>query len=288
MQSSRLKINDIELVEDDSLGPPLKRTPLEERTTMPAWLPLESNPEVLNPFVWRLGVPAEWGFSDVFGLDPELLMMIPRPCLALCLLFPMEKIAKPRREKLKAARAEAEAAKKADPAGWRDRAQAEQGLFFMEQVQGAGNACGTVATIHAAANAMAAGALNIDVKTPLGRFIAEACVLPTSTARGRELVAADYLHELSDETARSGATDGAGTHDHGDRHFVCFCERGGRLFELDGRNLDEAGAAFPVDHGPTTPETFVDDAAKVIRDEFIALDAENPLFNVVAFGSMAA
>ena len=39
------------------------------------WLPLESNPEVLNPFLWKLGVPGEWGFCDVFGLDPELLAM---------------------------------------------------------------------------------------------------------------------------------------------------------------------------------------------------------------------
>jgi len=40
------------------------------------WLPLESNPEVLNPFVQRLGVSGDWGFADVFGLDPELLMMV--------------------------------------------------------------------------------------------------------------------------------------------------------------------------------------------------------------------
>ena len=30
-------------------------------------------------------------------------------------------------------------------------------------------------------------------------------------------------------------------------------------------------------------EDFVTDAARVIRDEFVALDAENPNFNVVAF-----
>ena len=28
------------------------------------WLPLESNPEVLNPFLWKLGVPGEWGFCE--------------------------------------------------------------------------------------------------------------------------------------------------------------------------------------------------------------------------------
>lgn len=31
------------------------------------WLPLESNPDVLNPFVARLGCPDAWGFTDVFG-----------------------------------------------------------------------------------------------------------------------------------------------------------------------------------------------------------------------------
>jgi ubiquitin carboxyl-terminal hydrolase L3 len=44
------------------------------------WLPLESNPDVLNPFVHRLGLPPDWGFADVFGLDPELLCMVRRTC----------------------------------------------------------------------------------------------------------------------------------------------------------------------------------------------------------------
>ena len=35
------------------------------------WLPLESNPEVLNDFAASLGLDvAQFAFHDVFGLDP--------------------------------------------------------------------------------------------------------------------------------------------------------------------------------------------------------------------------
>ena len=234
----------------------------------PTWLPLESNPEVLNPFLRSLGVPEAWAFCDVFGMDPELLGMVPRPCAALCLLFPCGKVAGPRRAELRAARG--------------DAAETERGLFFTQQLDGCGNACGTIACCHAAANAAAGGAFALDGASPLGRFVAETAGLD-ATERGDALVAADYLHALSDATARAGATEGAGTDDAGDRHFICFVHRAGRLWELDGRTLDAAGRAFPVDHGPSSAESLVEDAATVIRDSFMARDPENLNFNVVAF-----
>ena len=100
--------------------------------------------------------------------------------------------------------------------------------------------------------------------------------------RGRELAKTTELQELSDATAAAGETEGAGTNDAMNSHFICFTMVGGVLYELDGRMRTSDDVAFPLAHGPTTPETFVSDAAKVIREDFMARDPENMNFNVTA------
>ena len=231
----------------------------------PSWLPLESNPEVLNPFVRRMGLPDGWGFADVFGLDEELLMMVPQPCVALCLLYPSTKISAPRREDLR---------KREQPASH------PEGIFFVQQHDEIGNACGTIAAVHALSNCAAAGAFELN-PGPLATFV-ESVKDKSVGDKGWALANAVELQELSDETAAAGETEGAGTDDANDSHFISFVNLKGSLYELDGRTWDADGNAFPVFHGPTSVETFVSDAAKVIREDFMARDPENYGFNVTA------
>ena len=242
---------------------------------MGSWLPLESNPEVLNPFARRLGLPEDWAFTDVFGLDEELLMMVPQPCAALCLLYPSEKISKPRRQEFQV-KAAAQPPPPAD-------------LFFCMQHDGFGNACGTIACVHAVANAALAGSFTLADSGVLRGFVEGAKALPSASDRGHKLLEAKELQTLSDATAAAGETEGAGTDDAQGQHFIAFVNFQGMLYELDGRNFDhdaEGGEAQPVCHGATSAETFLVDAAKVIKDEFMKRDPASINFNVVALSKV--
>ncbi|KAJ8614203.1 hypothetical protein CTAYLR_001101 [Chrysophaeum taylorii] len=229
-----------------------------------SWLPLESTPEVLTPFVRKLGCPAPWGFTDVFGLDDELLAMVPQPCAALVLLFPCAAISAERPRELR---------REAPP----------QNMFFAQQHDDCGNACGTIAIIHSVANAAASGRLALDAG-PLADLIRDA---PRDVAaRGRALVAADKIRDLSNSTAAAGETRGAGTDDNQGQHYVALVEVDGSLWELDGRNLGEDGVAFPVCHGPTSSATFLADAAAVIKHDFVSRDPTNLNFSILAFAQL--
>lgn len=58
-------------------------------------------------------------------------------------------------------------------------------------------------------------------------------------------------------------------------HFVCFTAKDGHLYELDGNK------ASPINHGPTTADTVLQDSVKVAK-KFMARDPEELRFTLVA------
>lgn len=93
------------------------------------WIPLESNPEVLNRYIKSLGIKTQLQFQDVWGLDPDTLSMVPPPLKAMILLFPITKSNESHRQQLVEQS--------------RDRPISSQ-VYFMTQT--IGNACGTMYT----------------------------------------------------------------------------------------------------------------------------------------------
>ncbi|EIE23291.1 peptidase C12, ubiquitin carboxyl-terminal hydrolase 1 [Coccomyxa subellipsoidea C-169] len=228
------------------------------------WLPLESNPDVLNDFTNNLGLDvSKHSFHDVYGLDEELLAMVPQPVLALLLLFPITK--------------ESEAAKEAEDARLKKEGYAvPEGAYFMKQT--IGNACGTIGALHAIANTQ--DKVSITDGSFLERFLAATAEL-TAEQRGKYLEepppGAPDLDEAHQAAAQEGDTAPPSLDEVVDLHFVALVESSGRLLELDGRK------SFPIDHGPTSSDDLLKDAAMVAK-EF--MDGNSSIsFNLIAFAA---
>mmetsp|Transcript_53130 Transcript_53130/g.115371 ORF Transcript_53130/g.115371 Transcript_53130/m.115371 type:complete len:230 (-) Transcript_53130:146-835(-) len=210
------------------------------------WLPLESNPDVLNKFIHRLGVPAGYNFVDVFGFDEELLGMVPQPVLGVVLLYPSKKISaqRPRQE----AERVADGRDKWDPSK----------VFYLKQHDDSGNACGTIATLHTLGNLHRQGQLPLEAGALKTFFEAD----EDCEKRGHTLLEVDELFEVSEECAGEGQTAPAERGEKVDYHFIALVNVNGTLWDLDGRK------PFPFSYGPTTPETLLSDAARIIREQF--------------------
>eukprot|EP00291_Cryptomonas_curvata_P014542 CAMPEP_0172155826 /NCGR_PEP_ID=MMETSP1050-20130122/2846_1 /TAXON_ID=233186 /ORGANISM="Cryptomonas curvata, Strain CCAP979/52" /LENGTH=297 /DNA_ID=CAMNT_0012824777 /DNA_START=153 /DNA_END=1044 /DNA_ORIENTATION=- len=221
------------------------------------WLPLESNPELFTNFGRKLGLPAEWEWTDILGFDSDLLDMVPQPVAAVILLFPCTTSIYAHRKRVGAG-----------------ASQPDQppGTFFLKQVPEFGNACGTIACVHALANSQhhfARGRLSDG--SPLIGFL-EDTAAGSPEQRGRALVSSAVLRGTSDSSAHDAVAQtrcpdrGA----HLDHHFAAFVRvpagdgGGERVVELDGTKPS------PVDHGPTRAGTFLADVAAVVQRDFIA------------------
>mmetsp|Transcript_132308 Transcript_132308/g.423276 ORF Transcript_132308/g.423276 Transcript_132308/m.423276 type:complete len:228 (-) Transcript_132308:274-957(-) len=197
-------------------------------------------------------------------IPQALLDLVPQPVAALILLFPCT-------------RGIYDARRAQDKELLVGRGVVEESLFFLRQVADFGNACGTIGCLHALSNSL--HILNMVEGAALVNFV-HAQSGATPEERGEALLTADALKAPSDAAAVDAAAQTVCPARDGrplDHHFVAFVQTpGGRLVELDGTKR------CPIDHGPTSPENFLSDAASVVLRQFVAAEPDLHGFAVMA------
>uniref|UniRef100_A0A182QQE0 Ubiquitin carboxyl-terminal hydrolase n=1 Tax=Anopheles farauti TaxID=69004 RepID=A0A182QQE0_9DIPT len=222
---------------------------------MNVWLPLESNPEVLSNYMGKLGVSPLWNIVDIYGMDDELLDMVPKPVKSLIFLFPCSK-------------AHEEFRAKEDEELKGKSIEHPKSLFFTRQF--VHNACGTIALIHAVLNNPE---IEIEKGSVLQKYLEDAKDL-SPDARGELLNKNAEFKATHEENAQQGQTATPNIDDAVYHHFIAFVHVDGTLYELDGRKN------FPIAHGPTTPDTLLKDSIKVCK-KFIELDPSEVRFTLL-------
>ncbi|KAJ3755095.1 peptidase C12, ubiquitin carboxyl-terminal hydrolase [Lentinula raphanica] len=218
--------------------------------TQNRWIPLESNPEVFNSWASKAGIDTtESQFSDIYGLDQELLAMVPKPVKAVLLLFPISKTL--------------EAKRREDDEKIRSTSQSSlKNIFWIKQT--ISNACGTIGLLHALANTN----VIYTADSPLGRFI-EACRDKTPEERAQFLETTPLFAEIHAQTASGGQSAPPVDLDT-DLHFTCFVqaeiEGAPHVVELDGRR------AGIMDRGKISNDLLTD-VASLVKETYIKTSA---------------
>lgn len=163
-------------------------------------------------------------------------------------------------------------------------------LFYMRQFTH--NACGTVALIHSVANnkewvffcfllylkkkciLFQISLCRVDIDSGVLKSFLEKTASLSPEERGQALETDTDFTADHQALAQEGQTN-ASEHETVIHHFIALVNIEGTLYELDGRK------SFPIKHGATSEETFVQDAAKVCK-EFMARDPNEVRFTVLA------
>ncbi|XP_033221691.1 ubiquitin carboxyl-terminal hydrolase isozyme L3-like isoform X2 [Belonocnema kinseyi] len=219
-----------------------------------AWVPLECNPEVMTKLLHKVGVPKKWNIVDVYGVDPDMLAILPRPVLAMILLYPLS---------------EKEAPEMNEESQADDDKSISPNVYFLKQF--ISNACGTIALIHSLAN----NTEELQLEDGFLKSFLDKTKDLSSTERGELLIKADDLIETHKELAQEGQTEAPSENTPVFNHFVAFVQKDGHIYELDGRK------DAPINHGVSTAATFLEDAARVCQ-EYMKRDPEQLRFSMVA------
>ncbi|KAL6710025.1 ubiquitinyl hydrolase 1 [Coniothyrium glycines] len=200
------------------------------------FIPLENNPEVMSSLVHKLGLADQLAFHDVFSIDdPDLLGFVPRPALALLLVFPVSETY----EKFRVQEDK-------DKPHYQGHGPEEEVIWYKQTI---GNACGLIGLLHAVSNGEARAA--IEPASNLAKLVNDAIPLKP-IERADLLYESEALESAHQAAASGGDTSAPAADDNVDLHYVCFVKsEKNHLWELDGRRKG------PIDRGELAPHEDV-------------------------------
>lgn len=221
------------------------------------WLPLESNPEVMNKFLGSVGVPSTWNVIDVIDLDDEHLDALPKKVAAVLMLFPTG-------EQHEGFCQQQAAVIEEEGQTVSDR------VYFLKMSQK--NASGTVALIHSIANA--GEKIELAEDSSLNGFLDRTKDM-SPEERGQELEMDESICEMHESLAKEGQSQAPEEDEDTGLQFITFVNVDEQLYELDGRKQ------FPINHGSTSDDTVLKDSVNVCK-QFMERDPENVNFTLLA------
>jgi len=208
----------------------------------------------------KLGVAEKWHCVDVYGFDDDILATVPKPAVAMLLLFPIT------------GKYETHAK---DEAAKHSGQDASAGVYFIKQ--SIENACGTIAIIHALAN----NEKNIDLGNGSFKKFLDSSKSAKPEERAGLLEKDEAMMRAHESSAEEGQTRAPPRDAKVDLHFIAFVNVNGTLYELDGRK------SSPIAHGPTSDGTLLKDAAAICK-KFIEREPENLNFTALAIAGGTA
>ncbi len=196
----------------------------------------ENNPEVMTHLVHQLGLSSNLAFHDVYSLtEPSLLSFLPRPALALLLVFPVTNTYEKFRQQEDSSRQE-----------YSGSGESEEVVWFKQTIR---NACGLIGLLHAVCNG--ASRQQIQEGSDLQKLL-EGAIPLKPLDRAEMLYQSRALESAHADAAKKGDSAAPDAEANVDLHFVAFVKsEKGDLWELDGRRKG------PLNRGKLGPEDDV-------------------------------
>ena len=196
----------------------------------------ENNPEVMTHLVHQLGLSSNLAFHDVYSLtEPSLLSFLPRPALALLLVFPVTNTYEKFRRQEDSSREE-----------YSGSGEGEEVVWFKQTIR---NACGLIGLLHAVCNG--APRQQIQEGSDLQKLLKDAIPLKP-VDRAEMLYQSQALESAHADASKKGDSTAPDAEANVDLHFVAFVKsEEGDLWELDGRRKG------PLNRGKLDPEDDV-------------------------------